>query len=123
MNELEQESDQELKQKLARIRESKKKKIEIRVTSEDKEIITKNAKKLGLTPSVYLRDLGLKGYVLAKAEKPKADSSEAVPIFNAKLILAIGVNLNQIAKYINSTHQLHPELEEAIKAVNQVFKK
>lgn len=111
------------KPKFTRIRESKKKKIELRVTDEEKEIIAKNAKNLGLKVSDYLRDLGTKGYALAKAEKPKADPSEAVRISDTKLILAIGVNLNQIAKYINSTHQLHPELEKAIQAVNAVFKK
>ena len=119
MKELEQESEE----KFTRIRESKKKKIELRVTNEEKEIITKNAQKLGLKVSDYLRDLGIKGYALAKAEKPKADPSEAVRISDKKLILSIGVNLNQIAKYINSTHQLHPELEKAIQAVNAVFKR
>ncbi len=79
--------------------------------------------KLGLKVSDYLRDLGIKGYALAKAEKTKAAPSEAVRISDKKLILSIGVNLNQIAKYINSTHQLHPELEKAIQAVNAVFKR
>ena len=106
-----------------RIRESKKQKIEIRVTGEERNIIEKNAQKLGLSLSAYLRDLGTKGYALAKAETPKSDSSEAVRISDKKLILSIGVNLNQIAKYINSTHQLHQELEKAIQAVNAVFKR
>ena len=85
------------------IRNLKDKKVQIRVSADEKYLILKRAQ--GTDISTFLRELGL-GYEPKTAEqKPKVVIHSADPEL-VKEVAKIGNNINQIAKHLNITKEL-----------------
>lgn len=82
------------------------KKIQIRLSNDEKEKINKNAG--GLEVSTFLRELGLNKKAQAPAPPAKNIIHSVDPIF-VREVARIGNNINQIAKHLNLTKELDRE--------------
>lgn len=79
------------------------KKIQIRLSDDEKNQLLKNAD--GLELSTYLRQVGLK----QKAQAPKPVSKKVIHTADPELIREIskiGININQMAKHLNITQEV-----------------
>lgn len=88
----------------------------IRVTAEELADITSRFNQAGLTASEYLRRAALS----ARLTLPK--TARADPALIAELN-RIGVNLNQIARAVNSTGRLPPTLPDLCDQLQQIVMK
>lgn len=89
------------------------KRIDIRVTADEKKRIVANAEAAGMDASEFLRELGFDKEV--KAPKP-ADERRA--------LVGIANNLNQVARRINSGHdasQWVPQLTLMLARLDEYF--
>lgn len=79
------------------------KKIQIRLTEDEKNQLLKNAN--GLELSTYLRQVGLN----QKAQAPTPISKRVIHSADPELIkeiARIGININQMAKHLNITQEM-----------------
>jgi hypothetical protein len=103
--------------------EDKNRRIEVRISDRELQLIDKSANQLRLTRSEYLRMRGLKGVYTRKQELP--DTNYAKLMLNYRELKAQGNNLNQIAKVLNQSRlegkevDLLTEIELAIVANRQ----
>lgn len=99
-------------------------KIEIRTTEKEKKAIERNAEKAGLNVSDYARQNLINGVVFSQGEQPQAGAEPAEKnTIDRRTIIGLATNLNQLTKYVNSTHTVHPELEECLRAINNLINK
>ena len=94
------------------------KKIDVRFTDEEYLIVVKNADKLNLTLSKYIRQISLNGYAVDLSKKtqevePKTLTS-GLNILDKKDLLGGWNNLNQLLKYTNTNKQLHAQVQRII---------
>jgi len=73
--------------------------LEIRIREQDKEIIQRRAKHLGLSVSEFVRQMALNGFAMQYRVEVFYD------LFKA--IMRIGTNINQIARVCNETRSVH----------------
>lgn len=85
------------------IRNLKDKKVQIRMTADEKSLILERAQ--GADISTFLRDLGLGYEPKIPEQKPKVVIHSADPEL-VKEVAKIGNNINQIAKHLNITKEL-----------------
>ena len=93
----------------------KKGRIEIRIDNLDKEKALKKAKKAGLNISEYTRQLYEYGEVVVVSDQTKRD------------VRGMAVNLNQIAKRINSgsisSNSVISELQQLLEELNKTYRR
>lgn len=99
-------------------------KIEIRTTEKEKLAIEKNAEKAGLSMSDYARQNLINGIVYSKGEQPEAGAEPTQnQSIDRRTIIGLATNLNQLTKHVNSTHEIHPELMDCLKAITHLINK
>lgn len=94
-----------------KVRVNRDKKIQIRLTEDEKNQILENAN--GLEISTFLRTLGLNKE--AKAPEPKA--KRVIHSADPKLVrevARIGININQITRHLNITEKVDRQIFNAI---------
>ena len=93
----------------------KKSRIEIRIDAEEKKKILKKAEKSGLNISEYTRQLYNHGEVIIVSDQTKRD------------VRGMAINLNQIAKRINSgaisSENVISELKKLLEELNKTYKR
>lgn len=94
--------------------------IQIRVTISEKELIRKKSEKEGLSLSDFIRQNALKGYVLTTSKEQETESNNSV---DRRTIIGLATNLNQLTKHINSTHEIHSDLQACLKAITAIINK
>lgn len=105
------------------ILEGKDRRIEVRVSDRELQIIDTSATKSGCTRSEYLRARGLKRVYMKKRSLPDPDYAHLM--LNYRELKAQGNNLNQIARVLNTARlEGEPvgdylEVVKATMAVNQ----
>lgn len=87
------------------------KKIQIRLTEDEKKQIIENAN--GLEISTFLRTLGLNQEAKAPEQKAKRVIHSADPEL-VREVARIGININQITKHLNITEKVDREIFNAI---------
>lgn len=87
------------------------KKIQIRLTQDEKNQILENAN--GLEISTFLRTLGLNQEAKAPEPKSKRVIHSADPEL-VREVARIGININQITKHLNITEKVDREIFNAI---------
>lgn len=87
------------------------KKIQIRLTEDEKNQILENAS--GLEISTFLRTLGLNQEAKAPEPKAKRVIHSADPEL-VREVARIGININQIAKHLNITERVDREIFNVI---------
>ena len=80
----------------------------VRLSAKDRAIIDTAAEKAGVTPSEYIRLCAIRGTVRVIHDKNKADPALMLHL------LAIGNNLNQIARKLNATDRAPANLDDTI---------
>ena len=88
----------------------------IRLSIAEREAIDNAAAKVALKPSEYVRRCALNGTVRVIHDKRKADPALMLNL------LAIGNNLNQIARKLNATDNAPANLEETITVLHDLLK-
>lgn len=92
------------------------KKIEFYMTEEEREIIDKKAKEIGLNRSEYLRKIAMQGYII------KQDFSHVDDLIYE--VNKIGTNINQITKKINETGRIENQDTKRVKElVEEIWNK
>jgi hypothetical protein len=87
----------------------------IRLSAAERETIGSEAKKLGLSPSEYVRLCALRGTVRIVSGSRKADPALMLNL------LAIGNNLNQIARKMNAEGRAPDHLEETLSVLRDLL--
>lgn len=99
-------------------------KIEIRTTEKEKLAIEKNAEKAGLSMSDYARQNLINGFVYSKRAEVEAVAEPTETQSNERrTIIGLATNLNQLTKYVNSTHEIHTDLQECLRAITSLINK
>ena len=80
----------------------------LRLTADEREQIDSAAAKVGLSPSEYGRRCALRGTVRVVSDERKHDPELL------RSLLAIGNNLNQIARKLNATDQVPANLTDTL---------
>jgi len=80
----------------------------VRLSDDDRAQIEKTAANIGLTPSEYVRRSALNKTVRTVPDERKPDPDLL------RSLLAIGNNLNQIARKLNATDQVPANLNDAL---------
>ena len=90
----------------------RKKQILLRVTETELEIIDKKAKAACLNRNKYLIKMAIDGFIIIQdLENVRGEISK------------IGVNINQIAKHINTTKNIYKsDMEEIKKQIEEIYK-
>ena len=88
-----------------------------RLSIAERETIDTAAAKVDLLPSEYVRRCALNGTVRVVADKRKADPALMLNL------LAIGNNLNQIARKLNATDNAPANLEDTITILQELLRK
>ncbi len=91
-----------------------KKNLNVRFSEDDREIVLHNAGLLRMTPSAYIRQCATQGTV--KIVREKGHDPEKV-----RALLAIGNNLNQIARRMNASGEIPPLLSEVLGTVRALL--
>lgn len=93
----------------------RKNRIVIRVTDDELRIINKKAEASKLNRTQYIIETLIKGYVIVQdLERLRNFTNE---------INKIGVNINQIAKHINTTNNIYKsDIEEIKEKVEEIYK-
>lgn len=84
----------------------------VRLSDDDRAQIEETAANIGLNPSEYVRMCALKKTVRIVSDRKKADPELL------RSLLAIGNNLNQIARKLNATDRTPANLDDAITVFN-----
>lgn len=93
----------------------RKKKLSLRVTENELRIIDKKAEVACLSRNGYLIKMGIEGAVIVQ------DLDNMRELTNE--INKIGVNINQIAKHINTTNNIYKsDIEEIKEKVEEIYK-
>lgn len=95
-------------------RNLKDKKVQIRMTAEEKTLILERAQ--GADISTFLRELGLGHDPKIPKQKPRVIVHSADPEL-IRYIAKIGNNINQIAKNLNLTKELDQQAFSQIQAI------
>lgn len=103
--------------------EKRTKRIPIKVTENEKKAIEKNAKKVGLSVSDFARQNLINGYVLTQSKNTQEEEKSPSNNLDRRTIIGLATNLNQLTKHVNSTHEIHPELMECLKAITAIINK
>ena len=99
-------------------------KIEIRTTKKEKSAIEKKAEKAGLSVSDFARQNLINDIVFSKGEQPQAGAEPTEKnTIDRRTIVGLATNLNQLTKHVNSTHEIHPELMECLRLINNLMSK
>lgn len=91
-----------------------KKNWNVRFSEDDREIVLHNARLLRMTPSAYIRQCATQGTV--KIVREAGHDPEKV-----RALLAIGNNLNQIARQLNAGGAVSPLLSEVLGTVRALL--
>jgi hypothetical protein len=92
-----------------------KKNMNVRFSDDDREIVLRNARVLGMTASTYIRKCSTQGTV--KIVREEGHDPEKVRAW-----LALGNNMNQIARCANETGCIDPtELHEVLGRVRALI--
>jgi undecaprenyl pyrophosphate synthase len=99
-------------------KEAKTKIVGTRLTEEEYRELVERCQKLGITPAQYLRHL------LTKKERPKVDVRKVLEFCEgykelAREINAIGVNLNQLTRYVHKKRELDVRVLEKIAKIEE----
>lgn len=104
--------------------EKRYKNILIRVSDKEKLAIEKNAEKAGLNISEYARQNLINGFVYSKRAEVEAVAEPTETQSNERrTIIGLSTNLNQLTKYVNSTHEIHTDLQECLRAITSIINK
>jgi Bacterial mobilisation protein (MobC) len=93
----------------------KERRIEVRVSDRELQIIDAAAERTGLNRSEYLRAKGLEGIYIKNRSLPDPDYAHLM--LNYRELLTQGNNLNQIARALNAARSQGESVEEHLKAV------
>ena len=91
-----------------------KKNWNVRFSEDDREIVLRNARLLRMTPSAYIRQCATQGTVNIVREA--GHDPEKV-----RALLAIGNNLNQMARQLNAGGEIPPLLSEVLGTVRALL--
>lgn len=91
-----------------------KKNWNVRFSEDDREIVLHNARLLRMTPSAYIRQCATQGTV--RIVRESGHDPEKV-----RALLAIGNNLNQIARQLNVGGAVSPLLSEVLGTVRALL--
>jgi len=91
-----------------------KKNWNVRFSEDDRAIVLHNARLLRMTPSAYIRQCATQGTV--KIVREAGHDPEKV-----RALLAIGNNLNQIARQLNAGGAVSPLLSEVLGTVRALL--
>lgn len=100
--------------------------ILIRVSSDEKKSIEKNAEKAGKNVSDFSRDILLNGVIFSPPIEEKTEgkiheiSSHNLGI-DKRTFLGLANNLNQLTKYTHQTKELDADLHNTIKLIQQLM--
>jgi hypothetical protein len=97
------------------ILEGKDRRIEVRVSDRELQIIDASAQKSGCTRSEYLRARGLKRVYMKKRSLPDPDYANLM--LNYRELRAQGNNLNQIARVLNTARLRGESVEDYLEVV------
>lgn len=101
--------------------------ILIRVTSDEKNRIEKNANRAGKNVSDFTRDILLNGVVFSppqteqKTEEKTPEISSHNLGIDKRTFLGLANNLNQLTKYTHQTKELDADLHNTIKLIQQLM--
>lgn len=96
------------------------KKIELRVTENDKKKYQNKAESVGLNLSEYLREL-LENGVVNVVENDVENNDQKVLFDEKKLLIGIGSNLNQLTRYSHQNKKLHQDIEDLILELKNIL--
>ena len=91
-----------------------KKNMNVRFSDDDREKVLRNARVLGMTTSTYIRQCSTQGTV--KIVQEEGHDPEKV-----RALLAIGNNLNQMARRLNASGEIPPLLSEVLGLVRALL--
>ena len=91
-----------------------KKNMNVRFSDDDREKVLRNARLLRMTPSAYIRQCSTQGTV--KIVREEGHDPEKV-----RALLAIGNNLNQMARRLNASGDIPPLLSEVLEIVRALL--
>jgi hypothetical protein len=91
-----------------------KKNWNVRFSEDDREMVLHNARLLRMTPSAYIRQCATQGTV--RIVRESGHDPEKV-----RALLAIGNNLNQIARQLNAGGAVSPLLSEVLGTVRALL--
>jgi len=99
-------------------KEVKTKIVGTRLTDEEYQELVERCEKLGITPSQYLRHL------LTKKEPPRVDIKKVLELCEgykelAREVNAIGVNLNQLTRYVHLKRELDIRVLEKMTKIEE----
>lgn len=97
--------------------------ILIRVSAGEKKAIEKNAEKVGLSVSDFARQNLINGYVLTQSKNTQEEEKSPSNNLDRRTIIGLATNLNQLTKHVNSTHEIHADLQECLKAITAIINK
>lgn len=93
----------------------RKKKLSLRVTENELRIIDKKAEVACLSRNAYLIKIAIEGFVIVQDLDNMRDVTNEIN--------KIGVNINQIAKHINTTNNIYKsDMEEIKKQLEEIYK-
>ena len=93
----------------------RKKRIEIKVTEDELRIINKKAEVACLNRNAYLIKMAIEGAVIVQDLDNMRDFTNEIN--------KIGVNINQIAKHINTTNNIYKsDIEELKEKIEEIYK-
>lgn len=93
----------------------RKKKLSLRVTENELKIIDKKAEVACLSRNAYLIKMAIEGYVIVQDLENMRDVTNEIN--------KIGVNINQIAKHINTTNNIYKsDMKEINKQLEEIYK-
>ena len=93
----------------------KERRIEVRVSDRELQIIDASAERTGLNRSEYLRAKGLEGICIKNGSLPDPDYAHLM--LNYRELLTQGNNLNQIARALNVARSRGESVEDYLAAV------
>ena len=93
----------------------RKERIELKVTKDELRIIDKKAEVACLSRNGYLIKMAIEGFVIVQDLDNMRDVTNEIN--------KIGVNINQIAKHINTTNNIYKsDMEEINKQLEEIYK-
>lgn len=93
----------------------RKKQINLKVTEDELRIIDKKAEVACLSRNGYLIKMAIEGFVIVQDLDNMRDVTNEIN--------KIGVNINQIAKHINTTNNIYKsDMEEINKQLEEIYK-